>query len=341
MILQQLVTSSQFPELERRSFFRIQFSIVADKAAFLSFIIPAKDEEDSVGILYKEIVQTVKELNIPFEIIFVDDGSTDNTFEILKKLHNRDERVKAIRLRGNFGKSIALQVGFDQARGEIVFTLDADLQDNPAEIPNFLKELDKGYDLVSGWKKDRHDSLTKVIPSRILNNFLIPLLTDIKLHDTNCGFKAYKKEVVKSLSLYGELYRFIPIFAAKQNFKVGEVVVKHRPRKYGKTKFGWGRNIKGILDLLTVVFLTGYLRRPGHFFGTLGLISFFLGFLIGLYISYLRIATGSIQFRHPLLFLGMLLMIIGVQLIATGLLAEMIIYQRQKSDYKPYIKEII
>lgn len=307
----------------------------------LSFVIPAKNEEGSVEILYQEIVTAVKELKRPFEIIFVDDGSNDKTYTVLKKIHNHDKRVKAIKLRGNFGKSAALQAGFNCTKGNIIFTLDADLQDNPKEIPAFLKKIEEGYDLVSGWKKKRHDpSFSKVIPSRVVN-FLTRKLTGLNIHDTNCGFKAYKREVINNLNLYGELYRFIPILAAKQNFKVAEVVVEHRPRKYGKTKFGWGRGVKGMLDLLTVVFLTGYLRRPGHFFGTLGLASFLLGFIIGIYITYLRLTTGTIQFRQPLLFLGILLMIIGIQLISIGLLGEMITYWRQKDNSDKIISEIL
>lgn len=305
----------------------------------LSFIIPVKDEEDCVYILYKEIVEAAESLQKSFEIIFIDDGSTDKTFEHIFSLREKDKRVKIIKLRGNFGKSMALQIGFDNAEGNVIFTLDGDLQDNPADIPFFLQKLDQNFDLVSGWKKKRHDPLfSKVIPSRIIN-YLTRILTDVSIHDINCGFKAYKKEVVENLNLYGELYRFIPVLAAKQNFKIAEVIVSHRERKYGKTKFGWGRGIKGLLDLLTIVFLTGYLRRPGHFFGTLGLISFLVGFVIGLYILYLRITTGSIQFRHPLLFLGMLMMIIGVQLVSTGLLAEMINFSRGKADYSFAIKE--
>lgn len=307
----------------------------------ISFVIPVKNEQDSVQILYEEISKVVKSLNKSFEIIFIDDGSTDETFERLKKIHTSDKLVKVIRLRGNFGKSTSLQAGFEYSNGEIVFTLDGDLQDNPKEIPVFLNKIEEGYDMVSGWKKKRLDpSITKVIPSRIIN-FLTRVLTGVQIHDINCGFKAYKREVITNLNLYGELYRFIPIIAAKQNFKVAEVVVEHRARKFGKTKFGWGRGIKGILDLLTIVFLTGYLRRPGHFFGTLGIISFFLGFIIGLYITYLRFATGSIQFRQPLLFLGMLLMIIGIQLISTGLLAEMMVFSKGKQDYSSVIKEIL
>lgn len=304
----------------------------------LSFVIPAKNEEESVGQLYQEICDTVKPLRHSFEFIFVNDGSTDSTLGQLKELRKKDNRVKIISLRTNFGKSTALQVGFEKAQGKIIFTLDADLQDNPKEIPKFLEKLNNGSDLVSGWKKIRHDPASKVIPSRILN-FVTSFLTGIKIHDTNCGFKAYKKEVIQNLNLYGELYRFIPIFAAKQGFKIDEIVVSHRARKFGKTKFGWERNIKGLLDLLTIVFLTGYLRRPGHFFGTLGLSCFFFGFLIGVYITYLRLTTGGIQFRQPLLFLGMLLMIIGIQLISTGLLAEMVVFTKEKTSYKNYIKE--
>lgn len=307
----------------------------------LSFVIPAKDEQDSVETLYQQISKEAGKLTNQFEIIFIDDGSIDRTFEILKGLAEKDKNVKVIKFRGNWGKSAALQTGFGLASGEIIFTLDADLQDDPAEIPKFLAKLDEGYDLVSGWKKRRFDPSVKVIPSRILNNFLIPQLTGVKLHDINCGFKAYKKEVVKSLNLYGELYRFIPVFAAKLQYRVTEIPVDHHARQHGKSKFGWERNIKGFLDLITIVFLTGYNRRPGHFFGTLGLASFFFGFLIGLYITSLKLSTGNIQGRSPLLFLGILLMVIGIQLISTGLLAEMMLYSRQKQDYHPAIDKLI
>lgn len=307
----------------------------------LSFVIPAKNEEASIEPLYKEIVGVVNKITKNFEIIFIDDGSTDSTFEKTRKIHDKDKRVKVIRLRGNWGKSAALQVGFDYVKGDIIFTLDADLQDDPNEIPEFLRKLEEGLDLVSGWKRQRNDpQVQKVIPSRVVN-FLARLLTGTPVHDTNCGFKAYRRKVIENLSLYGELYRFIPVIAHKQNFKVGEVIVRHRRRLYGKTKFGWERGIKGILDLLTVIFLTGFTRRPGHFFGTLGLLSFFWGFVIGIYITYLRITTGSIQSRHPLLFLGMLLMLIGVQLISTGLLAEMILHSKQKFDYTSSIKDAL
>lgn len=304
----------------------------------ISFVIPAKNEEDSIFPLYEQIKEALHGRD--YEIIFIDDGSTDKTFTMLEKLHFKDKNVKAIKFRGNWGKSAALQAGFEVAQGDIIFTMDADLQDNPKEIPAFLKKLDEGYDLVSGWKKTRHDPWHKVIPSRILN-YVTGKLTGVWLHDINCGFKAYRAEVPKSLNLYGELYRFIPVFAHKQNYKVTEIPVEHRKRQFGKSKFGIERNIKGFLDLITIIFLTGYTRRPGHFFGTLGLISFFFGFLIGIYITYLRITTGGIQYRQPLLFLGMLLMIIGIQLISTGLLSEMMLFSRQKQDYSKSIDKTL
>lgn len=307
----------------------------------LSFVIPAKDEQDSVEPLYKAISKEAAKITSQFEIIFIDDGSTDRTFEVLSDLSKKDKKVKVVKFRGNWGKSAALQTGFNLATGEVVFTLDADLQDDPAEIPNFLKKLDEGYDLVSGWKRKRFDPTVKVVPSRILNNFLIPQLTGVKLHDINCGFKAYRKEVVKSLNLYGELYRFIPVFASKLRYRVTEIPINHHARQFGKSKFGWERNIKGFLDLITIVFLTGYNRRPGHFFGTLGLTSFFFGFLIGLYITSLKLSTGNIQGRSPLLFLGILLMVVGIQFISTGLLAEMMLYSRQKQNYNQAVDKLI
>lgn len=303
----------------------------------LSIVIPARNEEASIQKLYSEILPVVKKLNIDYELVFIDDGSIDNTFQILENLHRENRRVKIIKLRGEFGKSIALQTGFRYAKGKVIITMDADLQDDPKEIPHFLKKIKEGYDLVSGWKKIRHDPLGKMIPSR-LGNIATRLLTGIKIHDLNCGFKAYRKEVTENINLYGELYKYIPVLAEKQNFKVTEIVVSHRARIYGKSKFGWERNIKGFLDMLTVVFLTGYLKRPAHFFGTFGILSFFVGFVIGLYITYLRITTGGIQYKTPLLIFGVLAMIIGIQLITTGLLAEMITsYNQNKTKPESYI----
>jgi glycosyltransferase involved in cell wall biosynthesis len=305
----------------------------------ISLIIPAKNESQSLEQLTREIVSTMKALSASYEILFIDDGSTDKTLEKLKKLRAKNKKIKIVSHRGNWGKAVALQNGFTFATGDIVITLDADLQDNPHEIPKLLKKLDQGYDLVSGWKKTRHDPLEKVIPSRIFNT-LVRILTGLQIHDINCGFKAYRREVLNDMRIYGELYRFIPVLAHKANFKVTEVPVEHRARVHGKSKYGLERHIKGFLDLITIVFLTGYGSRPGHFFGTFGIASFSGGFLIGLYITYLRLTTGTIQDRHPLLFLGILLMIVGIQLATTGLLSEMIVSFNQKTvTPDKYIRE--
>ncbi len=301
------------------------------KQQFISFVIPAKNEEESVAPLFQEITKNIKNITNKFEVIFVDDGSTDNTFQEITKLRKKNKKVKVLKLRGWHGKSIALKSGFEYARGEIIITMDADLQDNPKEIKRFIDKINEGFDLVSGWKKKRHDPIAKTFPSKI-GNWTTRLLTGVKIHDLNCGFKAYRSEVVKNLNLYGELYKYIPVLVEKQNYKVTEIIVDHRKRKFGSSKFGWERNMKGFLDMLTIVLITKYLKRPGHFFGTAGFISFFAGFIIGLYIAYLRITTGSIQYRHPLLFLGILLMTIGVQLVTTGLLAEMITSFNQKGQ---------
>lgn len=308
----------------------------------ISIVIPAKNEQESLPILYREIVNVLEKTDQTFEIIIVDDGSTDDTPICINSIVLKDKRVRAVILRGNWGKSTALQAGLDASSGNIIITMDADLQDNPKDIPNFIKKINQGYDLVVGWKKKRQDSFKIIIPSKILNNVLIPLLTGVKLHDNNCGFKAFKRRVLKDLYLYGELYRFIPVLVAKENYSICEIEVTHRKRRYGQSKYNWQKNVKGFLDLITIVFLTGYIRRPGHFFGTAGLISFFFGFLIGCYITYLRITTGSIQYRQPLLILGILLMLIGIQLITTGLLAEMLTYHNRKNiSSKKFIDKYI
>lgn len=308
----------------------------------VSFVIPTKNEEDTLEKLYQRIDAVMRKIKTSYEIIFVDDGSTDRSFEKMKLLKKKnDSKIAIIKHRGNWGKSTALQSGFRISRGNIIITMDADLQDTPEEIPNFIKKIEEGYDLVSGWKKVRHDPLSKTLPSKI-GNGMASLLTGVKLHDFNCGFKAYKSSVINNLSLYGELYKFIPIIAAKKNYKITEIVVKHKKREFGKSKFGWERNAKGFLDLMTIFFITGYIKKPGHFFGTLGLLSFLVGFIIGIYITYLRITTGGIDFRYPLLFLGILAMIIGIQLITTGLLAELFVYYmspRESNDDK--IEEVL
>jgi len=297
----------------------------------LSIVIPVKDEEESLPILYQEILAAVKPLKKTFEIIFINDGSTDQSPKIIQKLHQKDKKVKIIQFRGNLGKSAGLSAGFEKAKGEIIITMDADLQDNPKEIPRFLKKIDAGYDLVCGWKKRRYDPPSKVIPSRFWN-FLTSKLSDVKLHDFNCGFKAYRKNVAKSLNIYGELYRLIPILAAEKKFRITEIPVHHRSRRYGQSKFGWDRFLKGFLDMITVIFLTKFIKKPAHFFGSLGIVLFATGFLIEFFIAYLRLTTGSIQSRYPLLMLGILLIVVGVQLFSTGLLAEMLVFLNQKKS---------
>lgn len=310
------------------------------RAPQISFVIPVKDEEKSVEQLSNEIVKECVKLKKTYEIIFIDDGSVDKTFEIIKDLYLKNKNIKAIRHRRNFGKSAALSTGFAGANGEIVFTLDGDLQDNPLEIPKFLEKLDQGYDLISGWKKKRYDSTLITLPS-IIGNFLIRKLTGVKVHDLNCGFKAYRKEVIQNLNIYGELYRFIPILVNQKGYKIGEIVVRHRPRHFGKSKYSWFKIIKVFLDLITVLFLTGHATHPGHFFGTLGLVFFAPGLLIGFYITYLRITTGGIAYHYPLLFLGVLLMVVGIQFVSTGLLAEMITSSTKKQHSDNVVSELL
>lgn len=287
----------------------------------LSFVIPTLNEKPSLEKLYGLIVENVKKIDHEYEIIFVDDGSTDGSFALLQELHEKDPQVKVIGFRRNFGKAAALMAGFDQAVGEIVFTMDADLQDDPVEIPRFLEKLDEGYDLVSGWKYPRLDPISKTAPSK-LANATIRLGTGIKLHDFNCGFKAMRQEVAKELKLYGEMHRYVPVLAHWRGFSVTEIKVKHHPREFGVSKYGLRRLFRGLFDFITVVFLIRYTRRPLHFFGMLGLIPMVLGFLIDGYLAVLWFMGERIGNR-PLLTLGTLLLMIGVQFFSMGLLAEM------------------
>ncbi len=288
----------------------------------LSIVIPAYNEKESLPELFSRIRTAVTPLNCDYEIIVVDDGSTDGTFEQLKALKKEYPMLRAIRFRRNYGKSAALAEGFERARGEIVITMDADLQDDPAEIPNLIRKIEEGYDLVSGWKKKRHDPLSKTIPSRIFN-FVTAKLTGIPLHDFNCGLKAYRNEVIKTIEVYGELHRFLPVLAVWQGFEVTEIPVKHHPRKYGKTKFGLSRFTNGFFDLLTVMFITRFRKKPLHFFGFLGLLATLVGMLILLYLTILWFQGHGIG-RRPLLFLGVLLVIVGVQFFSLGLIGEMV-----------------
>ncbi len=266
-----------------------------------------------------------------YEIIFVDDGSTDKSFQVLRDLKRNDQRIRIIRFRRNYGKSAALAVGFEKAQGNVVITMDADLQDDPTEIPSLVKRINDGYDLVSGWKKVRRDPITKTIPSRFFN-FVTSLMTGIRLHDFNCGLKAYRKDVVKTVKVYGELHRYIPVLAHWEGFKIGEMIVQHRPRKYGKTKFGVGRFWKGFLDLLTALFTTRYLRRPLHLFGFWGMLCAVAGLVIdGWLITEWFLGLTSLSNR-PLFTGGIMLIIVGIQFVSIGLLGEMISKTRQGTE---------
>ncbi|MFQ5583681.1 MAG: glycosyltransferase family 2 protein, partial [Calditrichia bacterium] len=268
------------------------------------------------------ISEAVTPLNLTYEIIIVDDGSRDNSPKVLRELKKKYPPLKAIVFRKNYGKSAALSEGFRLARGEIVITMDADLQDDPGEIPNMLRKLNEGYDLVSGWKKKRNDPISKKLPSKLFN-FVTSLVTGIRLHDFNCGLKAYRREVIETIQVYGEMHRFLPVLAHWQGFRVGELAVKHHPRVYGKTKFGLRRFFNGFLDLLTVLFLTRYKTSPLHIFGMMGLFFFLIGFVIEVYFTIHWSLGGKIGTR-PLFFLGILLIIVGVQFIVFGLLGEML-----------------
>jgi glycosyltransferase involved in cell wall biosynthesis len=289
----------------------------------ISIVVPVFDEEGSLRELHRRLSEVLGALGRSYEIVYVDDGSRDGSPGILKAIFDEDRRVKVVSFRRRYGKSAALAVGFEEAAGEVIITMDADLQDDPAEIPNLLRKMDEGYDLVSGWKKHRHDPIGKTIPSKIFNS-VTAWVTGLKLHDINCGLKAYRRAVTDDLKVYGELHRFLPVFAHKESFRVGEIPVAHHPRRHGKTKYGLRRFLNGFLDLLTVIMVTGYTRSPLHFFGTLGIVFSLIGFGINCFLIYLKIVHHNIQGRTPLLMLGVLLMILGFQLISTGLLAELI-----------------
>lgn len=289
----------------------------------LSVVIPLFNEESSIDELVARLEKTLVPLTKNrYEIIFVDDGSTDKSRQKIKEHHQRNAKIHCISFRRNYGKSAALQVGFNMARGIYVLTLDADLQDEPEEIPNLIKKLNEGYDLVSGWKKKRYDPILKVWSSKLFN-LVTSLVSGIRLHDFNCGLKAYRKTVVKRLKVYGEMHRYIPVLAHWDGFKVTELPVKHHPRKYGKSKFGPGRFIKGFLDLLTVMITTRFMQRPLHFFGTIGTLITFFGFIVNLYLIVEWLLGKTYLSNRPLLLFGITLIIFGAQLISIGLLGEM------------------
>jgi dolichol-phosphate mannosyltransferase len=295
----------------------------------LSAVIPVFCEADSLPKLHAELAEVARDQGHELEVIFVDDGSTDDSWRVIERLAGEDSRVRGIRFRRNFGKAAALSAGFVEARGEFVFTLDADLQDDPREIPRFLEAMASELDVVSGWKKVRHDPWHKVFPSRIFN-WLVGWLTGVRLHDHNCGFKCYRREVLSEVRIYGELHRFIPVLAAARGFRVGEVVVAHRPREFGVSKYGVSRIVKGFLDLLTVYFLTGFTHRPQHLLGTLGMFSFALGFcglayLTGYWVADKIFPKWNLEDLHnrPAVLYSVAALLLGAQFISMGFLAEL------------------
>lgn len=294
----------------------------------ISVIVPLLNEEESIPELSLKLEEVLRSLGCDYEVLFVDDGSTDRSFEKIREVNRRNNKFHCIRFRKNYGKSAALAKGFKAAKGNIVITMDADLQDDPEEIPELVGLLNSGYDLVSGWKKVRYDPFIKKHTSKFFN-LMTSKLSGIRLHDFNCGLKAYKKDVVKSLKIYGEMHRYIPALAHLSGFRVAEKPVKHHARKYGKTKFGASRFINGFLDLITVVFIDRYIKRPLHFFGSIGLISSILGTLITAYLVFLKIFEDKPLSDRPLFIVGIFMILLGVQFFSIGLIAEMI----TKSNY--------
>jgi glycosyltransferase involved in cell wall biosynthesis len=288
----------------------------------ISVVVPVHDEERSVQPLYEELRAALDPLERPWEAIFVDDGSTDSSFAVLTRIHDAGDNVKVVRLRRNFGKAAALAAGFRHASGEVVVTIDADLQDDPGEIPRLLAKLDEGFDLVSGWKAQRRDPLSRRIPSRIFNG-VVGRVSGLRLHDLNCGLKAYRADVVRNLRIYGELHRFLPVLAHDRGYRVTELVVNHRPREHGKSRYGVERYLRGFLDFLTVWFMGRYRHRPLHLFGGLGLTLSAIGTALLVYLTVLKLGGEAIGHR-PLLTLGVLLVVVGLQFFSLGLLSELI-----------------
>jgi glycosyltransferase involved in cell wall biosynthesis len=299
----------------------------------LSIVIPTYNEAESIGPLHDELVAVLERLGVPFELLWIDDGSTDETPAVMRGLCARDLRVRYVRFRRNFGKAAALSEGFRHARGEVLVTIDGDLQDDPAELPKLLDRLDEGYDLVSGWKWPRQDPLGKRLPSRIFNG-AIRFWTGVKLHDHNCGYKVYRREIATTLSLYGDMHRYVPVLAHAKGFRVSEVKVTHRPRQHGRSKYSVGRFSRGFLDFLTVLFLTRYSRRPLHLIGGLALI---MGLVGGGVLLWLTVGwfLGQPIAGRPLFFLGILLVVVAMQLLTFGLLAEMVtsFFVERRNEY--------
>lgn len=288
----------------------------------LSFVIPVLDEQDSLRQLTSEIISHCHPHS--YEIIFIDDGSRDDSYKVMQELASRDDAIKVVKFRRNFGKAAALQYGFKLAQGDVVFTMDADLQDNPVEIPKFLLKLDEGWDMVSGWKKKRRDPWHKTLPSKLFN-WATANTFKLKLKDYNCGFKAYRSQVVKEIDLYGEMHRYIPALAHSLGFRISEIAVEHRKREHGRSKYGWERYLRGLFDLLTVKMVTHYIKSPLYLFGRVGLVSTLLGTALMLYLAVLKIFYGLPVTNRIHLYLAITLILGGLQFISLGLISELII----------------
>lgn len=309
----------------------------------ISFIIPVYNEVENLLELYREITGSCSNMERSYEMIFIDDGSLDESFPVLKKIQRENTKVKIIKLRKNFGQTAALAAGFDYANGEIIITLDADLQNDPEDFSSLIEKIEMGYDIVNGWRKNRKDRfLTRRLPSSIANWF-ISIITRVKLHDYGCTLKAFRKDVIKNIRLYGELHRFIPAIASHMGVSITEVEVNHRPRRHGKSKYSIFRFVRVILDLLTVKFLLSYSTRPLQIFGLIGLISGLTGGILALYLSYQRLILMRGIGGRPLLLLAILLIVIGIQFITLGLLAEIMVRTYHESAQKSiyFIKEIV
>lgn len=308
----------------------------------VSIIVPVYNEEESLDKLFEWIERVLSQHNFDYEVVFIDDGSTDTSWQVIQALASANKTVKGIRFQSNFGKSAALNTGFKYSKGKVVITMDADLQDSPDEIPALYNMIEKeGYDMVSGWKKKRHDPINKTLPSKLFNK-TTAIVTGIPLHDFNCGLKAYSHRVVKTIEVYGEMHRYIPAIAKWAGFKkIGEKVVQHYPRKYGKTKFGMERYLKGYLDLLSITFVGRYGKRPMHFFGFWGTLMFFIGFGIAIYLSYAKLFLDAYHMtERPLFYFGLFAMILGVQLFLAGFLGELL--SRTAPDKNKYnIAEVV
>ena len=308
----------------------------------VSVVVPLLNEQDNIGPLYEQITQSLTG-KYNYEIIFVDDGSTDNSFEILTRLQKDDAKLRLIRFRKNFGQTAALGAGFDHARGKIIVAIDADLQNDPADIPKMIDKLDEGFDVVSGWRKKRHDkALTRLLPS-VIANWLIATITRVKLHDFGCTLKVYRREILDQINLYGEMHRFIPALASWNGASIAEMVVNHRPRTTGVAKYGLGRTFKVVLDLITVKFMGSFSTKPIYIFGGLGLLTGLVAFLSGVAVLYQKFVSGFAMNRNPLLVLTAMLVTATIQLILMGLLAEMLIRTYHESQNRPtyVIKDII